>query len=696
MENFRFSKFLPLFDWNPTIPLVHRDLSWLQFNERVLAEAQKPSNPILERVKFLAISASNLDEFFAIRVASLDISIAKAKKKLDLSKAQRLIETKAQLLKGLDRFGETQRTTLKEIAQELTQHSIYLHLDTKRKEPSYLVAKELFNDQILSHLPPPERFGPKALTSLESLQGAMILPDGVWVRIPKNLPQILGKKASKGKRWDFFFQDHLIALFLGPPSSSQWTAGLLRLTRDGEYEYDLSDTDTESIPDLVKSRIGIRERGKPIRLQVYGNLPNSLKEQSRKSLGLEENQVFDAPGTLFLQSLWTVYRTLQEDFGKTSLYFQTSPPRLPPVFTKTENLFEKIKEKDILLHHPYDSFDGFVRFIELAGKDPHVSSIEITIYRMDALSPVLDFLKHAAQHKKVSVVIELRARFDEWNNLSIASELKKAGVKVAYGFGKLKLHAKVALITRKEGKHIQRYTHLSTGNYHSATARSYTDLAILTANDSIGMDARHFFDSVYKGVIPDGFSQWVVAPQNLSRKIQNLIHKETEAAKSGKPARIFAKVNALVDEQTIEALYKASQAGVKVDLLVRGACSLIPGIKGMSENIRVLSIVDFFLEHSRIYFFENSRKLYLSSADWMPRNFLRRLEIAFPVLDDRIYRYLTEVVIPTYLKDSVQARELSSQGAWKHRNTKKGEIPIRAQFFFKELADKQYRGTPLE
>jgi polyphosphate kinase len=549
----------------------------------------------------------------------------------------------------------------------------------------------------LPHLTPPERFNPKSINTLETLQTAFILPDGFWVKIPKNLPQVLGKRSHrKPLRWDFFFLDQLLSLFLGPPTPSQWTAGLVRLTRDGDYEYDLADTDSESIPELVRTRIGSRDQGRPIRLQISGNISESLREITAKAVGLDDNFVFESPGTLFLQSLWSVYRALQDDFQETPLYFQTSPPKLPALFLNRKTLFDKIATSDILLHHPYDSFDAIVLFIETATKDSQVSSIEITIYRTDALSPILEFLKAAAKTKKICVTIELRARFDEWNNLSIASDLKKAGVKVFYGFGKLKLHAKMALVTRKEPPGIKRYTHLSTGNYHSATARTYTDLAILTADESIGEDVRHFFDSVYKGIIPEEFKQLVVAPQNLSRRVQSLIQKEIQAAQAGKTARIFAKVNALVDENTIESLYKASQAGVRVDLIVRGACSLVPGIKGISDNIRVFSVLDYYLEHSRIYYFESSRKLYFSSADWMPRNFLRRLEIAFPVLDQRIYNYVRDVVLPAYLKDNVQGKELTSKGHWRSRQIAKGESAFRAQHFFKELSETEYKGTPLE
>jgi polyphosphate kinase len=428
-------------------------------------------------------------------------------------------------------------------------------------------------------------------------------------------------------------------------------------------------------------------------------------------LKLVQGQVAPAPYTLCLHALWTVLSQTPAEVSKSpKLTYSPLVPVVPRPLRRPEAIFEKLKKQDFLLHHPYDSFDGYVAWIKAACIDPQVEQIEQTIYRMDTLSPMIGFLKSAAAHKKIRVIIELRARFDELNNLILAEELRKAGVEVAFGFGKLKLHAKITLVTRREPEGLKLYTHLSTGNYNALTARQYTDLAILTANEQIGADARHFFDRVWEGEVPTSFQQLVSAPAKLHRRLLSLIQSETESAQKGKRARIVAKVNALVDSAVVEQLYKASQAGVQVDLIVRGACSLIPGVKGLSENIRVISVVDRFLEHSRIYYFESSKVLYLSSADWMPRNFFSRLEIAFPVLDPHVYSYIENVVIPAYLSDTAKARELTPQGTWRQRSfdarqgeeiakqvqgmTQKG--PIRSQFFFEELARREYSGTPLE
>lgn len=696
MRSFRFSKFLPFLELSSNLPLVHRDLSWLQFNERVLAEAQNPSHFLLERVKFLAISASNLDEFFAIRVSSLEKSLLKARRTFDLKKAQRLIEVREHLYKGIRRFGDIQKEILRSLIEELSSQGIFIHLELQRKQPAFLLAREVFETEVAALLPPLIPFSPKLLSGLESLQSAFILPGGFCLKTPKSLPLLFSRSSSRNQKWDFFFLDHLMLHFINPPLNDRLSAGAFRLTRDGDYEYDLADADSRAVPELIQSKVQTRERGKPIRLQYTGNVSKETLEQVRKSLGLEREQVFSSPETLFLQSLWTLYRSIPVPFGKGALKFNFSKAPIPPLFKKTQSLFDKIKEQDLLLHHPYDSFEAVISFVAQAAQDPKVLSIEQTIYRMDPKSPLLDHLKQAAKTKKVKIVIELRARFDELNNLQIASELERAGVQVFYGFGKLKLHAKVILVTRKEGAEICRYTHLSTGNYHTGTAQSYTDLALLTSQEEMGQDARHFFDSIYQQKAPSSFKKWLVAPHRLSNRIHALIEQEIAAAKKGKRARIFVKVNALVDEETIQSLYRASQAGVQIDLVVRGACSLIPGLKGISENIRVISIIDYFLEHSRIYYFESSGGLYLSSADWMPRNFLRRLEIAFPILDKRLLAFIKDVILPAYFRDNTQAKELSSQGTWRSRNTSKRESPFRSQFFFRELASKKYEGTPLE
>ncbi|MBC7690500.1 MAG: polyphosphate kinase 1 [Methylotenera sp.] len=709
----------------PNTPLIHRDLSWLQFNERVLAEARQATNPVLERIKFLAISSSNLDEFFMIRLAALGRSIGTVGK-TDPAAARRLMQIRASILETVGKFVVRQSEALDVLSSELEAAGVFMVRTPKEGEQAYALGKRIFEEQIFPQLTAPEPFSVGKIGSLQNLQIAAVFQsqgpnrgndrsNDVWFKIPRSLPSVywMIEKSADGEQIFFFFLDDLLAMHLGTAfklADPTLNPGFLRLTRDGDFTVDLEEEDTESIPEVVRTGLGSREKGRPVRLQYSGNFSEEFLSQCLRALRMVAGQVLYAPGTMNFHGLWSLFiQTPEALVAKSSMKYPPFASIMPKPFHTPKKLFEHLKQSDILLHHPYDSFDAFVAWIQAACADPDVTQVEVTIYRMDALSPIVDAMKGAAATKKVRAIIELRARFDELNNLRLAEELRKAGVEVAFGFGKLKLHAKIALITRIENGETKLYTHLSTGNYNAATARQYTDLAILTANPEIGQDARGFIDAVFKGQIPTSFKQLVSAPTRMHRKLLMHIQAETEAAQKGEKARIVAKVNALVDEGVIDHLYMASNAGVQVDLIVRGACSLIPGIKGLSENIRVISVVDRFLEHSRIYYFGHSNAMYLSSADWMPRNFFSRLEIAFPVLNANLYRYLEEIVIPAYLADTVKARELTPLGTWKKRSTASAKAqvtpplkaifknqPPRSQFLFEELAKQEYRGTSLE
>jgi polyphosphate kinase len=733
MLSFEFLPTLPSLLAQSKIPLIHRDLSWLQFNERVLDEARNSANPLLERVKFLAISASNLDEFFMIRLASLGRSISAATR-TDASGAEKLLRIRGNILESVAKFGARQSETLDLLASELEPEGIFLSRPglSKEGEASFFIGRKLFLEQVFPKLAPPEAWSAAQLGNLENLQFGLLYPKGQWIRIPRALPSVLGAtglteveglSSIDENSAHFFFLDDLLFTHLGAALRLEGQPALFRLTRDGDFTIDLEEEDTESIPDVVRSGLRTRDKGRPVRLQYSGEMNEEQLVLASRGLKLDSGQVIPVPQTICMNGLWTLASTKLKSQAPLTLRhppLDSSIPKRLRHSGDTAGIFEKLGEQDLLLHHPYDSFDAYVQWIQAACADPHVESIEQTVYRMDTISPVIDALKSAAPNKKVRVIIELRARFDELNNLMLADELRKAGVEVGFGFGQLKLHAKLALVTRRENGASRQYAHLSTGNYNAATSRQYTDLAILTAHPEIGADVRHFFDSVWEEEIPTSFKQLVSAPSKLHKLLLNHILAETEAAKQGRKARIVAKVNALVDETVVEHLYKASAAGVQVDLIVRGACSLIPGVKGLSENIRVISVVDRFLEHSRIYYFGDSKGLYLSSADWMPRNFFSRHEIAFPVLDPHVHDYLENVVIPAYLFDTVKARELTPQGTWRKRtqaslksfgNSKSAEgiqstaglraagwnsKPLRSQFFFEELAKRGYTGTPLE
>jgi polyphosphate kinase len=692
---------LPSLLLKPGVPLIHRDISWLQFNERVLQEARQTNNPLLERLKFLSITQSNIDEFFMIRLSSLTRAYQKTQRpggqqKQESAEGEGLKRVMDGIFETVTEFTVKQAETLDLIRDELGRFSISVHL-LKDADPAIRkMAQRIFYNEVLPALPEPHVFSPSKLRTVQNLQLFAILGEKKWMAIPRNLPSVLLHQTGE-QRFHLFFLDDLIATFIHEARGLEGSAYMMRLTRDGDFTVDFENEEIENVPDVVRSHVRTREKGSPSRLQYRGGIPDNILASSIKALRLSTAQSFSAPQTLCLHGLFSVVNKLSPVVSKTKrLAHRPLKSSLPPHFENEKGLFEALREQDVLLHHPYDSFEGVVEFIRAAALDPQVKMIEQTVYRMDAKSPIIEILKDAAKRKKVRALIELRARFDEMNNLRLAEDLSQAGVEVAFGFGKLKLHAKIALVTRQERGKTKLYTHLATGNYNSITAKAYTDLGILTSNDDIGADARYFFDSVIRGVVPTQFRQLVPAPMRLHRKLQRLIRSEMVAARRGETARIVAKVNALVDEAIIELLYEASQAGVQIELLVRGACSLIPGVKGLSDNIRVTSIVDRFLEHSRIYYFENAGEMYLSSADWMPRNFFSRLELAFPVLDPRLYSYLRDVVIPIYLEDRVKARELTPEGLWRLRSQAGTRTPIRAQFRLEELAERQYKGTPLE
>lgn len=688
----RFLPTLPHLLSAPGRPFIQRDLGILQFNERVLAEARSSANPLLERLKFLAITSSNLDEFFMIRYASLDRSIRAQKNR---RASRHLLRTRDALLEMVTAFAAKQAETFDLLAGALDPKGVRLVRRATPSTPAFDQGREIYNAEILPHLPPPEPFRPSRLAGLENLKSALVFPSGLWIAVSRRLAPVYLRKGDDGGAMVYFLDD-LLLTHAAESFRLKDAPALLRLTRDGDIPVELSEEDPSAVPDIIRSGVGSRDRGRPVRLQYEGDAPLDLLDHCVAALRLSPRQVHPAPGSLYLSGLWSALGRLPDRFREDPALALAAPrPFLLRSLTAPEGVFDELKSRDILLHHPYESFEGYVNFIRAAAADPRVRSIQQTVYRMDALSPVVEALKTAARAgKTVRVVIELRARFDEMNNLRLAEELRKEKVDVVFGLSRLKVHAKIALVVRREENGDRLYTHLSTGNYNAATARAYEDLAILTARPELGEDARLFFDALHRGETPAGFKTLVPAPTRLHRLLLQLIDDETTAARAGRPAGLFAKVNALVDEGIIESLYRASQAGVKIDLMVRGACSLIPGVKGLSENIRVRSIVDRFLEHSRIFYFKDADRLYLSSADWMPRNFFSRLEIAFPVLDERLRRFLREVVIPAYLADTVKARELTPQGTWRKRPA--GPNPVRAQFLFEELARWEYRGTPLQ
>jgi polyphosphate kinase len=682
----------------PDLPLIHRDLSWLQFNERVLAEARSEKNPLLERVRFLGISASNLDEFFMIRFPSLIRSIQISPPD-DPSSQLRLNRIRNDILNATQIFTQRQSAILETLEAQLEPLRVHISPDTSKNGLSSIIERKIFEEEILPKLPQPEIFSYQKLNALENLQLAFIFNNQYWLKIPKTIPTCFFKWNEVTREIFSYFLDQILISHLGPRIGFQASPILLKLTRDSDFSLELADLDPESIPDRLRLGLGKREQGRPTRLQYCGKPSKKFLSQTISALKLLERQVIETPETLCLASISQLPSLTPPSLvTENQLCYPALRSRVPNPFRKPDKIFDRLDCEDLLLHHPYDSFEAFENWVRAACEDPSVIQIEQTVYRIDTISTVMEALKKAASSKKIRVLIELRARFDELNNLKVAEELKAAGVEVFFGFGKLKVHGKVALITRKTGETIRHYAHLSTGNYKASTARLYTDLAIITSHPEICSDVRYFFDRIFSGQIPQDFKQLIPAPAKLHHRLISHIEAEIQATEQGRAARIFAKVNALVDETVVQQLYRASQAGVQVDLIVRGACSLVPGVKGLSENIRVISIVDRFLEHSRIYHFGDAQVIYLSSADWMPRNFFSRLEIAFPVLDFDIYRYIHEVIIPVSLGDTEKARVLTPEGKWKRHYPSpkiKGDVSIRSQFYFEDLAVHNYENTPL-
>jgi len=676
--------------------LIDRDLSWLQFNERVLAQGEDSSIPLLERLKFLGITSSNFDEFFMVRFASLRKKVRALKKsKTRKDEYRRQLQIQDEMIRAVPRFIGKQRRLFDSLIKELSEHKIQIVKKCDKDNELEALARELFYQEVLPVLPGFTEQQSARLQHIGNIQKAIVFPDRGLLIVPRETPGFFLKQHKK-QTWVFGFED-LVQTFLAEALGKENKSLIFRLTRDADVFMDLQNEDTELIPDIVRKKIGSREHRKVLRIQYIESTTNTVDlERIADFFKVKKEYCFGHKYSLSLRNLISLPDKLKEVAVSGKLFYPPLKQCVPYPFDKKEKILSELGKRDYFFHHPYDSFASYTNFLEAAVADKNVESIQQTVYRADALSDVTDLLCQAAKKgKKVRVFIEPRARFDEINNISLAEQLRSAGVEVIFASGKLKMHAKLANITRRRGKELESFTHLSTGNYNSKTARIYTDMAIITSDEVIGKDARKFFDSIAGEELPEDLEALLIAPTGLHRKLLKLIHGEIANAMKGEPSFIYAKMNALIDPKIIASLYKASQAGVKIHLNVRGACALLPGLKGVSDNITVTSIVDRFLEHSRVYYFQHEGEIYLSSADWMPRNFFSRLEIAFPIKDERIYDFISERVIPSYLQDNVKARKLSRQGVWRKASVRDGKS-FQAQKEFTLLAERQYCDTPLD
>jgi len=660
----------------------NRELSWLEFNARVLEEAESPEVPLLERVKFLSIFSSNLDEFFMVRVSGIREQAFEDGAPQDYSpdglRPLQQLERIAARTKEL--VAAQYRCWNDHVLPQLAENRIRI-LKPAQLQPEHIAILDKFFAEraypILTPMAvdpahPSPRFHNRGLYLAARLtRRAGLGPRNMFgvVQLPLVLPRLV--TLSQGDEQLYIFLEDAVAmrlpeLFGGADVINHTT---FRVTRDSDIE--LLEQESDDMLQAIEDRLKARQRGQTVRLEVSAGSDNELineivePEQVRDGGGVDSySEVYRIPGPLDLTALMELLKMQGREHLRDAP-FTPQPPRGRGQRGK-EDLFTAIRRHDILLHHPFDSFDPVVEFISRAATDPNVLAIKQTLYRTSGDSPVTRALIQAAENgKHVTALVELKARFDEENNVGWARKLERAGVHVVFGFLDLKTHCKLSLVVRQEGQTLRRYVHLGTGNYNPNTALVYTDGGLFTADEDIAADASALFNLL------TGYSQghtWrklIVAPTDLHRRTIELIEEQTRRAVEGRPSRIFAKFNALVDYRIIEGLYRASQAGVPIELIVRGICGLRPGLPGISENIKVRSIVDRFLEHSRIYVFgppEESR-IYMASADWMPRNFYRRVEVMFPVEAPDLRQRVLNEILPAYLRDNVKARVLQSDGS---------------------------------
>src|ERR1700728_4880593 len=659
-----------------TIPdserFFNRHLSWIQFNQRVLEEARDPANPLLERVKFLGITASNLDEFVEVRLAGLMQQAEHGNREPDAD--GRIPEqVLAELISKISGFVDEQYECWRDELLPAREAESFRFLGRGNLRPEAREYIENFYAKTVEPLLTPVTVDPahpfphvlnKALCLaflLKRKRRASQIYLGV-VTVPRALPRLVRLPSPKNKVEYVFLHDivHAFAdrLYHGYEILS---AAALRVTRNSNLY--LEEEESRSLLESVDLQLHRRRKGSAVRLEIEAGANQEIVERLEANFRLSKDQVFRVNGPINLSRLFHLY----EQTPRPDLKFRPFAPRELHLKPGASSLFQLIRKRNILLHHPYDSYSTVVRFIESAAQDPEVLSIKQTLYRTSENSPIVRALIEAAAKKEVAVVLELKARFDEASNIRWARNLQEAGVQVFHGVVGLKTHCKLALIARREGDgQIRRYAHLGTGNYNPATARYYTDLSLLTSDANITHAVHHVFNYLTAYSERPNYQPLFVAPLNLGKSCLKLIERETAQAKAGRPAFIFAKVNALLDEKTIQALYRASQAGVQIELVVRGACALRPGVRGISSRIRVRSVVGRFLEHSRIFVFGNGGKteLYLGSADWMHRNIYERVEVMFHVRNAELCTQVFGQVIEPYLADTEKTRILLADGRY--------------------------------
>lgn len=669
----------------------NRELSWLQFNMRVLEEAEDKTHPILERLKFIAIFSSNLDEFFMVRVAGIKEQIESELVEVSSdgkTPLEQLAGLRAQLLPLVARQTSI---LMDDVLPSLEKDGVFLHQFAKlnQREKDYL--RNTFMEDILPVLTPLalDTGHPFPRLLNRSLNLAFVLRDEsrdkserktAVLQLPPVLRRFVPLKRTSGNHFvllEQIIQAHAEILFPGLTVEDSYP---FRVTRDADLE--IADDEASDLLTEVAEQVRLRRWGTAaVRLEVEEDTPDYLVNLLMSSLELEPNDVYHNNRPLNLPDFMELLKIDRRELK--DIPFNSR--KLPEFQGTHDEMFEAIRKHDVMVHHPFDSFtNSVVKFLQAAAEDPKVLAIKITLYRAGSSSPVIEALKRAAENgKQITAFVELKARFDEENNILWAKELEQEGVHVVYGILGLKTHTKIAMVVRREKASVRTYLHLATGNYNLSSSRTYTDIGIFTANEEFGNDAINLFNSLTGYSHYSKWQEFIVAPGNLKSKILQLIRRETDLHSAEKPGHIVAKMNALVDEDVIRELYRAGQKGVKIQLIVRGICCLRPGLESLSESIEVRSILGRFLEHSRIFYFANGgeEEFYLASADWMPRNFERRVELMFPVYDSRSCATL-EHILAAYWQDNTKSRKLLSDGSYHRITPQKGEEAFSAQQFF--------------
>jgi polyphosphate kinase len=670
----------------------NRELSLLEFHARVLEEALDDRNPLLERLKFLSIFSSNLDEFFMIRVSALkeELQDSNVISPDGLTPTEQLAKTRERIL-GL--IKEQARCLVEEVLPQLKAAGVSLvpYNSLSRHEQESL--KEYFMEKVFPVLTPlavdPSHPFPY-ISPLSVNIGLMVHAPSdvkfigsargnesrfVRIKVPSVVPRLVpvGSSGTRFVLLEEIIEANIQALF---PGMTPGPCHRFRVTRDADIE--IKEEEAHDLLSVIQEELRQRRFGTPVRLEISADMTDEMIEYLMASLGLERDDVYVFDGPLHLQDLMALY-----DCDRPDLKDVPFRPAVPSWCEEYDSIFDAIRERDRLLHHPYDSYDCVTGFIDQAVEDPDVVAIKICLYRTGPDSPIPPALIRASeQGKQVTALIELKARFDEEHNIEWARKLDQAGVHVVYGILGLKTHGKLTLVVRREGETLKRYVHIASGNYNPTTSTTYTDLGMFTCDDTIGRDATELFNYLTGFSEQTDYRTLMVAPVNLREKLNALFDREIEHKRAGRPAQIIAKFNRLADLQVIEKLYEVSRAGVQVDLIVRGICMLRPGIPGLSENIRVRSVVGRFLEHSRVFWFSNGgdEEIYIGSADWMTRNLKHRIEVVAPVTDPKEKRYLRDVLLDAYLSDNTKARELQPDG--RYAPITRGTEPFDSQAYF--------------